>query len=681
MKARIPKTIPPGWVIIGMLAVMTDVVIAKPELSGPIQQHWAFESPRRRALPAVRNKSWPRNAVDPFILARLEQEGLRPGPEASGESLIRRIALDLTGLPPSPERVRTFLGDQRPDRFERVVTELMATRAYAERQAQDWLDLARYADSNGYADDQTRDIWPYREWVINAIARNLTFDQFTIEQLAGDMLPGATTEQRIASAFHRNAPQAKGNTYPVEEYRLKGVSDRVNTTGTVWLGLTMACAECHDHKFDPITQRDYFSMFALFNNVVHTGEAFAQDGPSLKRTSATQHLRQLELDQQVTTAAKSVEARESKLDAAAAEADSELKRMKETLAALVKERDELERSLPKVPVMEELTTPRDTRVHLRGSFLNKGDKVAPAVPALFDVQPGQQPRNRLEFARWLVNGRNPLVARVAVNRLWQASFGHGLVRTPADFGRQGERPSHPELLDWLACELVESGWDLRHVHQLIVTSATYQQSARASEAGRRRDPQNILLARAPRPRLPAEQIRDQALAVAGLLVTGPGGKPVFPVQTSGYWEERALPGKWVDSSGADRHRHSLYTYWRRMALHPSLELLDAPARSVCTPKRIVSNVPTQALVTLNDPIFVEAAEAFAARLLREVPSGDSARLEHAFQLALCRAPARTERARFLDFLRQQHARTHDEKIVWTAVTAVLLNLDEFLCRP
>jgi len=778
MKVRTNKTIPPGWVLIGMLAMMTVAVIARPELSGPIQfnrdvlpiladkcfschgpdpnqrksglrldlrdgataekkglraispgdlarsavwrrittdnpdevmpppkvpkklnpaekavirrwieegapyqNHWAFELPRRSALPAVRNRAWPKNAVDHFILARLEQEGLSPGREVSGESLIRRITLDLTGLPPAPERVRIFLGDRRPDRVERVVAELMATRAYAERQAQDWLDLARYADSNGYADDQTRDIWPYREWVINAIARNLPFDQFTIEQLAGDMLPGATTEQRIASAFHRNAPQAKGNTYPVEEYRLKGVSDRVNTTGTVWLGLTLACAECHDHKFDPITQRDYFSMFALFNNVVHTGEAFAQDGPNLQLASAAHHTRQRELDQQVAAATKRVEVRESELDAGAAKVDSELKRLKEILAASVKERTELEQSIPRLPVMEELATPRDTRIHLRGNFLNKGDAVSPAVPALFTLPPEQQPRNRLEFARWLVDGRNPLVARVAVNRLWQACYGHGLVRTPADFGRQGALPSHPELLDWLACELVESGWDVRHVHQLLVNSATYRQSARVSAAVEQRDLQNMLLTRAPRPRLPGEQIRDQALAVAGLLVTGPSGKPVFPVQTSGYWEERALPGKWVDSSGADRHRRSLYTYWRRMALHPSLELLDAPARSVCTAKRSVSNVPTQALVTLNDPIFVEAAEAFAARLLREVPSGDSARVAHAFHLALCRAPAQTESARFLAFLRQQRARTPDEKIVWTAVTAVLLNLDEFLCRP
>ncbi len=675
------------WVVIGALTALANAVIATSESPAPIQfnrdvgKHWAFESPRRGALPEVRRKAWPRNAIDYFILARLEQEGLQPSPETARETLIRRIALDLTGLAPSPELLREFLADRRPDAYEQVVPELMATHAYAERQAQDWLDLARYADSNGYADDQTRDSWPYREWVINAIARNAPFDQFTIEQLAGDMLPGATTEQRIASAFHRNAPQAKGNTYPVEEYRLKGVSDRVNTTGTVWLGLTMACAECHDHKFDPITQRDYFSMFALFNNVVHTGEAFAQDGPSLKVPSAVQSARQLELNRQVAAATASVNTREAQLDPAAARADSELKRLKGIRDALVKDCDELERNIPKVPVMEELAKPRDTHVHLRGSFLNPGDKVPPTVPAMFGVRPEQQPRNRLEFARWLVDGRNPLVARVVVNRLWQACFGHGLVRSPADFGRQGARPSHPELLDWLACELVESGWDLQHVHKLLVTSATYRQSARASSAARRRDPQNIWLAHAPRTRLPAEQIRDQALAVAGLLVTGTGGRPVFPMQTPNYWEERALPGKWVASSGSDRHRRSLYTYWRRMALHPTLELLDAPARSVCTARRNISNVPTQALVTFNDPIFVEAAEAFAARVLREVPSGDSARLEHAFRLALCRAPARAERARFLDFLREQRARTHEEQIVWTAVTAVLLNLDEFLCRP
>ncbi len=594
--------------------------------------HWSFTAPSRPSVPQPIDTAWSRNPIDAFVLEQLQKENLRPAPTATRALLLRRVALDLTGLPPSQDFLGRYASGIDDTSYRRAVEELMASPAYAERQAQDWLDLARYADSNGFADDQTRSIWPYRDWVIDAIARNMPFDQFTIEQLAGDLLPDATPGQRVASAFHRNAPQAKGNTYPVEEYRIKGVIDRVNTTGTAWLGLTVGCAECHDHKSDPISQREYFSLFALFNNVVHTGEGFAQDGPFM--------------DLPILGGSGS------------------------------------DRASVKVPVMGDLPTPRETRVHVRGNFLAKGDRVSPGVPAFFGLSHERQPTNRLQLARWLVDGNNPLTARVAVNRVWQSCFGQGLVRTPADFGRQGAPPSHPKLLDWLACELVSSGWDLRHVHRLVVTSSTYRQSARhPDDRVRLRDPQNLMLARAPRPRLPAEQIRDQALAAAGILDRALGGEPVFPLQPDLYWEERALPGKWIPSVGGNRHRRSLYTYWRRMALHPSLEILDAPARTVCTARRTVSNVPTQALVTLNDPLFVEAAEAFARRILAGSVHDDAARLDHGFLLALGRAPSSEERELFLGFLRQQRARGLGEVESWSRSTAVLLNLDEFLCRP
>jgi len=600
------------------------------------EAHWSFEPPRSTPPPRTIDGSWPRNPIDAFVLDRLEKEGLKPAPGAPPEILLRRASLDLTGLPPSEALLCRFSSNPDDQEYLRAVDELMASYAYAERQAQDWLDLARYADSNGFSDDQTRTIWPYRDWVIKAIAQNMPFDQFTIEQLAGDLLPEATPEQTIASAFHRNAPQAKGNTYPVEEYRIKGVIDRVNTTGTAWLGLTLGCAECHDHKFDPISQREYFSLFAIFNNVVHSGEAFAQDGPFFDTP----------------------------------------------LPADMAGKSPANRTVRKIPVMAEQATPRETRVHVRGNFLRKGEIVLPGVPAVFGTDPGTHPTNRLQLARWLVDGKNPLTARVAVNRLWQSSFGQGLVRTPADFGKQGASPSHPELLDWLARELVSSGWNLRLIHRWIVTSSTYRQAAHnPGDPARLLDPQNLLLARAPRPRLGAEQIRDQALATAGLLTLAYGGEPVFPHQPEHYWEERALPGKWAPSLGADRYRRSLYTYWRRMALHPTLELLDAPARTVCTAKRTVSNVPTQALVTLNDPIFTEAAEAFAQRILHEAPATDTIRLEHGFQLALARKPSPEERMRFLEFLALQHARGLDDAAAWTRAAAVLLNLDEFLCRP
>jgi hypothetical protein len=370
--------------------------------------------------------------------------------------------------------------------------------------------------------------------------------------------------------------------------------------------------------------------------VVHSGEAFAQDGPFLETPVPTDFGGKFATN----------------------------------------------RAVRKIPVMAEQATPRETRVHVRGNFLRKGEIVLPGVPAVFETAPGTHPTNRLQLARWLVDGKNPLTARVAVNRLWQSSFGQGLVRTPADFGKQGASPSHPELLDWLARELVSSGWNLRLIHRWIVTSSTYRQAAHnPGDPARLMDPQNFLLARAPRPRLGAEQIRDQALATAGLLTLAYGGEPVFPHQPEHYWEERALPGKWAPSLGADRYRRSLYTYWRRMALHPTLELLDAPARTVCTAKRTVSNVPTQALVTLNDPIFTEAAEALAQRILHEAPASETTRLERGFRLALARGPSPEERARFLDFLALQHARGLDDAAAWTRAAAVLLNLDEFLCRP
>ncbi len=589
----------------------------------PYQKHWAFAAPRRPPVPAGAHA----NPIDAFIARRLKREGLLPSPESDRTTLIRRVTLDLTGLPPSPAEVDAFLADSSAQAYERVVDRLMATRDYAERRAQDWLDLARYADTRGYADDKPHDIWPFRDWVIAAIQRNQPFDEFTIDQLAGDMLPNAGTEQRIASAFHRNAPQAKGVTYPPEEYRLKGVVDRVNTTATVWLGLTMGCAECHDHKFDPLSQVDYYRMFALFNNIDHSGSGHSQGGPHMEIETA----------------------------------------------------DKVKLS---VPVMTERLQPRETFVHLRGNFLTPGDKVAPGAPAMFGLTETQQPHNRLEFARWLVNGKNPLVARVVVNRFWQSYFGDGLVRTPADFGLRGEWPADPELLDWLACEFVESGWDMKGMHRLIVTSATYRQSARIPPQLAARDPQNRWLMCMPRVRLPAEQIRDQALAIGGLLKPATSGRPFFPPQPDQFWEDRGLLGKWTTSTGDTLHFKSLYIYWRRMALHPTMELLDAPARATCTARRNTSNLPTQALVTLNDPIFVEAARALAQRVLADASADNPARLEHAFRLCLSRKPDAEEQARLLTFIEQQTRRYSDDlPAAWSSIATVLMNLDETLTRP
>ena len=607
------------------------------EQGAEYQAHWALVPPRKRLpsadAPATANDQ--QNPIDRFIDARLKQNGLTFSPAADRTTLIRRVTLDLTGVPPTPTQLNYFFADKAPDAYERLVDRLLSTRDYAERRAQDWLDLARYADTRGFADDKMRQIWPYRDWVVRALHSNMPFDQFTIEQLAGDMLPNATAEQRLATGFHRNAPQAKGMTYPVEEYRIKGVTDRVNTTGKVWLGLTMECAECHDHKFDPISQRDYFSMFALFNNTKHQGKGFKQGGPTMPYV----------LPQKGQGKGKTVQ----------------------------------------VPVMEELAQARETFIHLRGNFRSRGDQVSPGAPEVLVADGNAQPKNRLEFARWLVDGKNPLVARVVVNRFWQSYFGNGLVRTPDDFGSQGALPSHPELLDWLATEFVRSGWDMKHINRLIVTSASYRQSARITTPSAEKDPSQRLLAQMPRVRLPAEQIRDQALAISGLLKPSTGGPAVFPVQPKDYWKERDLPGRWANSKNDDLHRKSLYTYWRRMALHPTMELLDAPSRAMCTVKRNSANLPTQALVTLNDPIFVETARQLANRLITEVPKDSSARLDRAFQLCLSRLPDQEERKRLLSFIDTQLSRYADlpspEKAAWQSVASILLNLDETLNRP
>ena len=598
-------------------------------------------------------------------------------------------------MPPTLDEIDAFLADAAHRAYERLVDRLLATRAYAERRAQDWLDLARYADTRGFADDKPRDIWPFRDWVISALDRNQPFDQFTIEQLAGDMLPNATPEQRLASAFHRNAPQAKGQTYPSEEYRLKGVVDRVNTTGTVWLGLTLGCAECHDHKFDPISQVEYFRLFALFNNIAHSGSGFEQGGPHLRLPTPAQEARLAKLRERRDPARARLKRLETQLGPTRAQQDSETQRLRAELQQLDTEYTEIEKLVPAVPVMEELPQPRETYVHLRGNFLARGNKVSPGVPSIFRVADAEQPRNRLELARWLVSGKHPLVARVVVNRFWQGYFGQGLVRTSGDFGQRGEWPTHPELLDWLATRFVASGWDMKALHRLIVTSATYRQAASISPRLAALDPENRWLARMTRVRLPAEQIRDQALGIGGLLKPRAAGPSVFPQQPEHYWEERALPGAWIASQGDDRFRRGLYTYWRRMALHPTLELLDAPSRTVCTAQRSTANLPTQALVTLNDPVFVEAAGALAGRIQAASLPDDAARLDFAFRLCLSRLPDAAERRRCLIWLEQQTARYAADaaaaKVLtgksdpwlaaWFSLATVLMNLDETLTRP
>ena len=637
-----------------------------------LEEHWAFVPPVRPQVPSPREGRPGANPIDRFIRARLESEGLDASPRADPRTLIRRISFDLTGLPPSRSEVRAFLADRSPDAYERLVERLLASPHYGERLAQDWLDAARYADTTGFAADVPRPMWLFRDWVIDAFNANMPFDQFTIEQLAGDMLPNASQSQRIATGFHRNSMQALGNNPPKEEFRIKGIVDRLDTTGRVWLGLTIACAECHDHKYDPISQREYYRLFAIFNNIPHYGQAFGVHGPRMLVTLDAS-LPRIEGDSPGT-------------DSATLEAG---------LAA---------KGLLTAQVMVEMKTPRETHVHIRGNFENKGERVSPGVPEAIGRIPDGVTVDRLSFARWLVDGRNPLVARVFVNRLWQQFFATGLVRTVEDLGSQGEWPSHPELLDWLAVEFVDSGWDIRHMIKLIVASETYRQSSKVDDRLRTRDFYNRLLARGPRQRLPAEQIRDNTLAVSGLLSPRMGGPGVYPVQPSHVGEFRdASAGKWTTSRGSDRYRRGVYTFWQRMYPYPSMVLFDAPSGERSCIRRNVSNTPMQALALLNDPVLFEAARAFGGRILLEgTARTDAARIEHAFETALARPPDAAESELFRAFVVRQRRRFADnpdsadsvvdgrfpehaslpaaELATWTMVGSTILALDETITK-
>jgi len=817
--------------------------------------HWAFVPPQKTPLPTVRNADWPSNELDRFILAKLEAVGVAPSKQASRSALVRRLYLDLTGLPPAPEEALAFVQDDSPRNYSRLIERLLASPRFGERQAQNWLDLARFADTSGYAADRTRNVSPYRDWVIDALNDNMPFDRFSIDQLAGDLVPNATSEQRVASAFHRHSMQAKGNNPRKEEFRVKGIVDRLQATGRTWLGLTLECAECHDHKHDPISQREYYELFAIFNNVPHLGTGYGVHGPMMSYTPREAQLEQERLAKRLavlrgqmplgqvkhegligewhsptqvegasqfsltgsmtitaeiqTTSAigdivskydwkagersyvfgvggegdeksepgklfawfssdaatfKGVVAYGSQrvddgqphhvamvfeagqsvrffvdgIEDEAVRIDGPIpKKVAQSARGLavgagfenssratafrfegrlanvrlydrmisnpsgldlskpeVAEYRRLAKRLAKaggasieVPVMDELPEPRETHVLVRGDFKNKGERVFAGVPKIMpalSTANGASP-NRLDFARWLFSGKQPLTARVAVNRIWQHHFGEGLVRTMADFGRYGDRPSHPELLDWLAVRFAESGWDVKAMHRLIVNSATYRQaSMRRAELGRV-DPQNRLLAWFPRVRLPAEQIRDGALAAAGQLSARIGGPSVFPMQPAGLYEERGqdLPGnsnfKWQNSIGEGQFRRSIYTYWKRMMLHPVMSTFDAPPRQVCVAKRSVTNTPQQALVGMNEPAMHAAALALAKRLPKL--GGDPEKVRHAFWLCFSREPDALELRQCLEFVKQQREQRRLAKgDEWSALAAVLLNLDERLTR-
>jgi hypothetical protein len=598
------------------------------------QEHWALLPIKRPAVPEVGL-----HPVDAFIRERLTAEGLQPAVEAERATLIRRISLDLTGLPPTPEEVAAFVGDPDPQAYERVVERLLASPQYGERMAVDWLDAARYADTNGYQVDRDRMAYAWRDWVIRAFNDNKPFDQFTIEQIAGDLLPNATLEQRIATGFNRNHMlNEEGGIIP-EEFLAEYTADRVETTATIWLGQTFLCARCHDHKFDPFTQRDFYSLKAFFHNISESGignygvPSHLSSPPFLKLISPETEAQLAVLKQQLEKV---------KLALAQEPANKELM---EQATKLTKEIADIENSIPTALVMEELPQPRDTFILIRGEYNKPGEKVTAATPAVLPPMRDDLPRNRLGLAQWLVDPANPLPARVTMNRHWQLLFGTGLVRTAEDFGSQGEPPSHPELLDWLSAEFISSGWDVKAMLRLLVTSETYRQSSRLTPALQQRDPDNRLLARGPRFRLQGEFIRDQALAIGGLLTARIGGPSVKPYHPPGLYEQVTAgsgTNVYVPSKGDDLYRRSLYTYWKRSVPHPAMLMFDAPFREACTLRRPRTNTPLQALNLLNDPTYVEAARMLAQRMMLEGGDTPETRLKFGFRLALAREPRSLE---------------------------------------
>ena len=658
------------------------------EQGAKYSKHWSFIPLRRPPLPKVANAQWCKNGIDYFILARLEEAGLTPAPEADRYRLIRRLSLDLTGLPPTVEAVEAFVHDQRPDAYERLVDQLLASPSYGEHWARMWLDIARYADSQGYAQDEPRTIWRYRDWVIEAFNRDLPYDQFSIEQLAGDLLPEPTLDQLLATAFHRNTMTNTEGGTDDEEFRHAAVVDRINTTVQVWMGLTMGCAQCHTHKYDPISNEEYYRVFAIFNQTEDN------DQPDNRPTLAT------------PTAAQTRQLNALKRQIAALKAKDKQANIEKTLKALQAKLAALEKRVPTTPIMRELPADkrRENHVFERGSFLSPGKRVTPGVIAAFGPLPAGSEPNRLAFARWLFSPQNPLTARVAANRHWEQLFGAGLVETSEDFGSQGTPPSHPALLDWLAVEFVQRGWSMKQFAKLIVTSAAYRQSSQATSAKIARDPKNRLLSRGARFRLSAEQIRDQALAVSGLLSSKRLGRSVRPPQPkSGLGAAFGSSLDWEPSDGEDRYRRGLYTLWRRVSPYPSMMALDASNRSVCTIRRIRTNTPVGAFVTLNDPVFVEAAQALARQMLAAGGDSPAAIASYGFRRVLARLPAPGELQRLVALyeLELKHYGNDAEAAIqmatdpfgplsegvdvapaaaWTVVANVLLNLDETLTR-
>lgn len=666
-----------------------------------MHDHWAFVPPQPHTTPTVRDDAWPANWIDSFVLSELEAQELQPSPEADPVTLMRRLHFDLTGLPPDQSTVDRFVSDPATSVYEGIVDQLLADDASAERLAMYWLDLVRYADTVGYHGDQDHPISPYRDWVIDAFATNMPFDQFTREQLAGDLVPDSTTDQKVASGYNRLLQTSHEGGVQPKEYLAIYAADRVRNLSAVWMGATVGCAQCHDHKFDPYTSRDFYSLAAFFADLdedQHFGKGTnslpTKRDPELVVLSRRERLRLATLDQQKQELAAGLHNNQN---------DADLAKQLSTLNVSIEQlRKSARRTM--ISVSKE---PRKMRILPRGNWLDdSGEIVEPAVPEFLGViqNRSENRATRLDLANWLTdaeNGNGLLTARVFANRFWYLFFGRGLSSSLDDFGGQGAPPDHPELLDRLALEFVSSGWNVKHLLKLIVMSRTYQQSSAWTDKLLSKDPENRWLARQTAMRLPAEMIRDNALHVSGLLVRDVGGPSVRPYQPVGYYRHLNFPTRTYSHDEDSRQwRRGLYVHWQRQFLHPMLKAFDAPSREECTAQRSQSNTPLAALTLLNDPTFVEAAQAFAVRIIRESPSSAAAdRIDFAMLSALNRKPDDKEIRLVSELLRSatENAQPSSEPrsvglrvlpddidpaelAAWTLVARVILNLDELITR-
>ena len=738
------------------------------------RDHWAFKAVQAPAVPAVTNKNHVRNEIDAFVVARLEHQVMTPASEADRITLLRRVTLDLTGLPPSTDDVDRFLNDSSSNAYERAVDRLLSLPTYGERWARPWLDLCHFADTDGYLTDQKRPVaWRYRRWLIDALNRDLPFDQFTIDQLAGDLLPEPTQEQLLATGFLRNTLSNREGGADLEEYRVEQIVDRTRTVGTAWLGLTVGCSRCHDHKYDPLTQKEFFQLYAIFDQADEVNLSLPLPGEQAPFDAAYADYRH-KRDALVATFQPGVDELQKRWEDRMLEAvahpgvsptwdrqwevlgliwggelgegqlegcvivqtpwdqrtPDEKDRLLEyflargsivddpkfaelKLSTLAPQLEELKKSVPwptRAPTMRQARHARPVHIHTRGDFRVPAELVQADIPRWLqptstglasvsdeNAQPAK-PIDRLDLARWLVSKENPLTARVVVNRMWQEFFGRGFVDPSDDFGLRGQKPSHPELLDWLAAEFMNRGWSVKQMHRLIVTSATYRQSSSARPELVTIDPQNRLLARQMPLRFSSDQVRDAMLLTSGLLETRVGGPSVLPPQPEIVAKE-GFSNVWKTSEGADRYRRGLYTWIQRLSPFAQNVTFDAPPTNASCTRRDRSNSPLQALTLLNDPVFFEAAQAMARAALSQPAQSDRDRIQWVFRKAVSRVPTNSEIATLQEYLVEQRQllsadssaaeklapvvienTKRAEVAAWTGLCSVVLNLHEFIVR-